>query len=40
MTVTVKRVPGPGAKALETLVSGLGDKVGKVGWFDDAQYED
>lgn len=37
----VIRTPGPGAKQLENLLTGLsGDVVGKVGWFESAKYED
>jgi hypothetical protein len=37
----VKRIPGPGAKQLEKVLSELkSNKVGKVGWFKSAKYED
>lgn len=40
MAVTVKRVQGPGAKRLNALIKGAGDKDGKVGYFESARYED
>lgn len=37
----VVRKPGPGAKKLQVLLEGLKtDKVGKVGWFETAKYQD
>lgn len=40
MAVQVKRAAGPGAKQLEELIKGLGDRESKVGWFNSAKYED
>ncbi len=40
MAVSVKRVPGPGVKQLNALIKGVGDKDGKVGYFESARYED
>lgn len=39
MSVSVRRIPGPGAKQLEALIKGMGDKQGKVGWFSESKYE-
>lgn len=36
----VVRKPGPGAERLRLLLDGVSDKVGKVGFFDTAKYED
>ena len=36
----VRRVPGADRKALEVALKGLGNKVGKVGWFKGAVYPD
>lgn len=39
MAVSVKRVPGPGVKQLNSLIRGTGGKDGKVGYFESARYE-
>lgn len=39
MSVSVRQVPGAGAKQLQVLIKGLANKQGKVGWFSDAKYE-
>lgn len=39
MATTIKRVTGPGTKALQNLVKGLGNAQGKVGWFESEKYE-
>lgn len=36
----VERKPGPGAERLRLLVEGIGNKVGKVGFFPSSKYED
>lgn len=38
--MNVRRVPGKNRKDLEIALKTLGDKVGKVGWFQGAKYED
>lgn len=40
MAVSVKRVPGPGRKALEVLIKGMDGLEGRVGWDKSAKYED
>jgi hypothetical protein len=36
----VQRKPGPGAERLRMFLEGVGDKVGKVGFFPSSKYED
>lgn len=36
----IVRTKGPGAERLKVALDGLGNKVGKVGWFETAKYED